>query len=518
MSETVHFSLKTTIKGTSLIFLGMVSGILLWFCSKIFIIRHTTKEELGLYSLSVAIAGILSIIATLGLQEGVARYISILIGEGKKDEAKAIGGDALVIALLSGLCFCSLLFASSSILSRYIFYKTNLQAPLQVIALFIPFSVTAVVMGGILRGHNSFTPKVYADVGQPFFFLAFLSVFFLLKFSFTGIMYAYVLSMIIAFFMIGYYTLHKVQLQPFSLTIRAWNKELVKFSLPVLAISVLAIILGWTDTLMLGRYAKAEDVGIYDVSISLAKLLTFPLNAISFVLMPIAGEMYARKQNAELGRTYQVLTKWIFAITFPVFFILFLFPEMTITFLFGERFLDASMPLRILAICFLLNTFMGANGLLLLVMGLSRILMYVSLYGMVINIGLNYILIKHLGYGVIGASVSTLISYIAINVLIAWILYKRSGIHPLTAKYIKPIIGASIIGLMIYVLAKNMVLYLWMLPLYFLLFLFGYALSIMLTRSIDEEDAFLFTMVMDKLGVPGPMTESLMKFISRTCQ
>jgi O-antigen/teichoic acid export membrane protein len=516
MSETVHFSLKSAVKGTSFVFFGMVSSVLFWFFSKILIIRYTSKEEFGLYSLAVAIVGIFSIIATLGLQEGIARYVSIFIGEGKQDKATAMTSASLVAGLLSGLCFFGVLFFSSGILSDYIFYKTDLRLPLQVLSFFIPLSVMAVIMSGILRGHNMFIPKIYADVGQPFFFLVFLGIFFLLRLPFISIIYAYVLSMAAVFVFIGYYLIKKVKLLEVPFRVWEGQKELLRFSLPVLVVSVLGVVLGWTDTLMLGRYASAADVGIYNVGISLAKLLSFPLNAIAFVLMPLAGEMFARKQNAELGRTYQILTKWIFSATFPMFFVLFFFPEMTITFLFGERFVDAAVSLRILAFCFLFHSFMGANGILLLVMGLSKTLMNVSIFGIALNVGLNYLLIKRLGYGVIGAAVSTLISYIALNVLISSVLYKRSGIHPLTVKYIKPIIGASIIGVILYALAKNLALYLWMLPLYFLLFIFGYALSIILTRSIDEEDAFLFKLVMDKLGVSGPMTASLMKFISRT--
>ncbi len=327
MTETVHSSLKTAVKGTSLIFLGMVSSVLLWFLTKIFIIRYTTKEEFGLYSLLVAIVGIFSAISTLGLQEGVARYIAVFTGEGKKDEAKGIAGDAIVIASLSSLCVFFLLLSFSGILSKYIFYKPELQVPLKVISFLIPFSVMVSVMSGMLRGRNIFNLRVYADVGQPLFFLVFLGIFFLVGFSFISIIYAYVLSMVIVFFIAGYYTLRKVELSLFSLRFWARKKELLKFSLPVLAVSLLGVVLGWTDTLMLGRYTKAASVGIYNVSISLAKLLTFPLSAISFVFMPIAGEMYARKQSAELGRTYQVLTKWMFSATFPISFHPLFFPR-----------------------------------------------------------------------------------------------------------------------------------------------------------------------------------------------
>ncbi len=60
---------------------------------------------------------------------------------------------------------------------------------------------------------------------------------------------------------------------------------------------------------------------------------------------------------------------------------------------------------------------MGANGILLVAMGMSRVVMNVSFFGVILNIVLNYILIKQLGYGVNGASVSTLVSYVALNII-----------------------------------------------------------------------------------------------------
>lgn len=499
MSDIINPSLKTAVKGTAQVFLGMVISILLWFLTKILIIRNTTKEEFGIYSLVIAIAGIFSLLATLGLQEGVPRYISIFLSQGKRKDANAVSIDALFIGLLSGLFLFSLLYYFSGILSRQIFYKIQLEVPLKIISFFIPFSVSASIMNGILRGHSIVKPKVFTDMGQPFFFLLFLGIFFLLKLPFISIIYAYTISMGVILLVIVYYLLHATDLDVRSLS---WGNtvELLRFSFPLLIVSVLIIVLGWTDTLMLGRYTKAESVGIYNVSSSLARLLAFPLNAIAFVFLPIAAEMYAKRQNAELQRTYQVLTKWTFIVTFPFFFILFFFPEMTITYLFGERFIDASLSLRILSLCFLFNTFLGTNGILLIAMGMSRVIMNVSFLGVVMNIGLNYVLIKQLGYGVVGASVSTLTSYMALNIINSLFLYRQSKIHPLTLKYIRPVIGAGIIGLIIYALAKNLPLYPWMLPVYLILFISGYFLSLLFTKSIENEDIQLLVGICRKLG------------------
>jgi O-antigen/teichoic acid export membrane protein len=325
-------------------------------------------------------------------------------------------------------------------------------------------------------------------------------------------MYSYALAMAVIFISIIFYTFNNIRL---NLKESVWSnkKELLRFSIPLLATSVMAIVLGWTDTLMLGRYATAEDVGVYNVSISLAKLLTFPLGAVSFVFMPIAAEMFSRKQHAELNRTYQILTKWIFSVTLPVFFILFFFPEMTITFLFGTRFVDASDSLRILSVCFLSHAFLGANGVILLVMGMSRIVMQVSIVSAFLNIVLNYVLIKQLGYGVNGASIATLVSYIALNTTTSVILYNYSKIHPITIKYIKPVIGSLIIGMLIYILAKSLPLHYWMLPLYLILFMGCYIVSLVITRSVDDEDILLFEAISKRTGLEmRPIRKILRRF------
>src|SRR5208283_65755 len=353
MSDIVHSSLKSAVKGSTIVFLGMVGSILLWFATKVLIVRNTTKEELGIYSIVVAVVGILSLLAGLGIQEGVPRYISLFLGEGKKNEAKAISRTAIITGLISGTAFFLFLFLFSGPIARYVFYKPELRVPLLIISFFIPLTVISTNIVGILRGYNMIYPRVFFfDIGQPFFFLLLLGLFFIMRLPFTSIFYAYSFSMSLVLLSLGAYYLAKIELpQPQLATIpQRYGRELIKFSAPLLMASVLGIVLTWCDTLILGRYTRAEEVGLYNVSISLAKLLTFPIMALEFVYMPIAGELYIKKQYSELKRTYQVLTKWNFLVTLPIFFVLFFFPEMTITFLFGARFLDSSQALRILSL------------------------------------------------------------------------------------------------------------------------------------------------------------------------
>lgn len=502
MSDVVNSSLKTAAKGTTLILFGSSVSLPLWFATKILIIRNTTTEEFGIYSLALAVASIISVLATLGLQEGATRFVSVFLGEEKTKDASDASGSAIRISMISGAASFLLLFFLAGPAARYVFYMPELATPLRVISLFIPFFVMAQVIGAVLRGHNIIRPKVYyLDIGWPLFFMAFLCIMLVMGFPFISILYAYLFSAITVFVAISSYGYKKIGLNPFSIRARGHYSELIRFSLPLTAGGIAGMVLAWTDTFMLGRYMMAEDVGVYNVSISLARLLTFSLGALGFVFLPLAGKMHARGQHAELKRTYQVLTKWIFSITLPVFFILFLFPEMTITFFFGDSYVASSGPLSILSLGFLFHVFLGANGVILIVLGFSRAIMNISIFAAILNVALNYILIKRLGLGITGAAVATAVSYIALNIAISAVVYRESRIHPLTAKYLRPVAGSAAIGLVIYAIAKNLPLYFWMLPVYFVLFVGGYGAFLLLTRSIDKEDIVMLEAISARTGL-----------------
>ncbi len=517
MAETVASSLKTAAKGILLVFAGMVSSHALLFFAKLLIVRNLSKDDLGVYSLSVGIISIVSLVASLGLWEGSTRYISVFLGQGRNADADAVRRSSLRIGALSGFTACFLVFLLSGAVSQHAFYKPELSAPLRVMSFFVPAYVMTLVLASILRGYGIIRFNVYfMDIGQPLIFLVLISIIFLLGFTFISVVSAYVLSMAAACALLAYFGRRDKEMLPvMPHTGKGFGRDLLHFSIPVLSIDVMYLLFRWTDTLTLGRYGTAEQVGVYSVSVSLAVMLSLPLFALGYVFMPIAGDLYAKNRWADLARTYQVLTKWIFAVTLPVFFVLFFFPEMTITLLFGGRFVDSALPLRILSLGYLFTAFLGTNSMLLLVFGLSRAVMKVSAAGVVLNILLNYTLIKHLGLGIKGAALATMASLVAVSFSYSFLLYRSSRIHPLSTGYLKPVAGSVAIGLLIYAAAKNLPLHFWMLPAYFLLYVGGYLLSLLMTRSLDEEDIVLLVTLLNRAGADPDLTKRIVRKIYR---
>lgn len=504
MSEIVNTSIKKAVKGTALILSGTVISTLLLIAAKILIVRNTTKEELGAYTLSIAVASVLSLIATLGVHEGIARYVSLFVGKNERNEADAVSRTAVRTTLVSGILACLFLYFFSGFIALYVIHSAEVARLLRIASFSIPFFVSAQVLNAILRGHGVITSKVYClDVGTPLFFLLLLSGAMMLNMPFLSIILSYVVSVFLTYFSIAFYGYRKIGFNPFMLNDGRRGGELFKFSLPLLLGAVMVMIMSWTDTLMLGRYAGPTTVGVYDVSISLARLLMFPLASLEFVFLPIAAELHAQGRSRDLARTYQVLTKWVFSVTGPIFIVLFLYPEQVITSLFSARFVDAAPALRILSCGFLFHALWGPNGILMVVIGLSQEISYVSIFGAILNIMLNYFMVNVYGWGLIGASAATIGTYVALNVLVSVIVYKKSGIQPFTTPYVKAITGAAGAGMIVLLVSSSLPPHAWLVPLYVIFFIVTYCFSLVASKSIDKEDISLFKAIVERAGTQG---------------
>jgi O-antigen/teichoic acid export membrane protein len=502
MSDIVRSSLKGLVKGSSLFLGSFVAGNLLWFATKVLIIRTVTPEELGLYSLAVSVSSLIAIIFSIGLPDGATRFVSIFLGEHRDRDAHVVAGTSMTLGLGLGLAASACLYFSAPLLARHIFYKPEATPMFQAISAFPFLLILTNIIIGTLRGHGDVKARAYfGNLGQPLAYLVLLAAYYFIQ---PGALYIY-------YAFSGAYAICAAGTLLYARKAGFWGKirphgfghlgKLVKFSLPLLGVAVIGVLLTWSDTLMLARYMKSEDVAVYNVAVSLARLLSFTLSAASFVLLPVAGDMIAKGQKHELKRTYQVLTKWFFIATIPAFFVFFFFPEMCITFLFEQRYVAASTSLMILSAGYIVSVFTGVSGVILMAAGQSIALMRISLVSTLANILMNYMFIKHLGFGITGAASATAISFFINGALTVAVLHRKHHMHPFTANYLRPIIAASSIGVILYLMAKSLPLSLWVLPLYLLLFVTGYACSILLTRSIEQEDVDILRAILKRLGI-----------------
>lgn len=505
MSEIVNQSLRKIAKGAALAFIGTTIGMFLATVGRIIVARYVTEGEYGVYCLGFVILNVFVIISVLGLAPGTIRQVAFYRGKGDQSKVRGVVVSSLQIAAISSIFFSLALFFASDFISMELFHSPELATPLKVFCIAITFFVLIEILSAIFRGFDKAEPSVYfQNLLSNGLFPLLLIVVVLLNLKFTAVVYAFVASIVLSFLAFAVYAIKKPPLAlrgKKSTLISPVAKELLLFSLPLMAVGILNHVVMWTDTLMLGYFMVADDVGLYNAALPLANLLLVILSAATFLYFPLMSQLYAKNQMDEIKRSYVVLTKWIFSATIPIFLIFILFPEDTLNILFGSRYIGAAFALQILSIGFFIHTILGSNAITLVAMGDNRFVMWSLLVALIINIALNIILIPPLG--IVGAAIATTSSLTTRYIIVSTRLYWLFKIHPFTKNYLKPAIASVVLALIIYALVTNLVSVIpfWLLPVLFVVFLGACALSVLLTKSLDKEDIMMLLTMERKLGI-----------------
>jgi len=515
MTEIVDEALRKVAKGTIIFFIGTLIYRLLEFVSRIIIARGTTQTEYGLFSLGYVLLSVFVIIATLGLDSGTTRYIAYFRGRREDNKVKSTIYSSLQLALITSILFSLVAFFSADIISQTVFHNYELSAVLKIFAIAIPFVVITNMLVSFFRGFGSVKEKIYfQDILMSVLRVSFILAALLLGYKFLGIIYAYLLSIVITTTAFIIYAIKRVpKSEKNVLNSVPMQRELLYFSLPLLATSTLEIIMSRVDTLMLGYFKTADIVGLYNAAHPISQFISVALSSMLFIYTPIATSLYSKNLIPEMGRNYVILTKWVSSATLPLFLILLLFPKPILNILFGADYVQASTALQILALGYFVNNLLGPNGATLIVAGETRFLMWASLTSATLNVILNTLLIPP--FGIVGASIASVISLTAINIIRCWKLYSLHRIHSMDKNLLKPVAVSIISIISIYIFAKCFInVQLWMLPLLFILFLGIYLLSMLLTKSFDAEDLTMLLTIEKRFGVDAtPIKKILRRFL-----
>jgi len=515
-NQVLDTSLKKVAKGTGVVLIGTIVGIILSLASRVIITRYITPSQYGLISLSLVITGITGAIACLGFPQATPRYIAY--HKGKKDIGKVwqtIKASLSISFVLSLILFLLVFFFAHTLAN--LFNKPQLAPVIKIFSFTIPANVVRGILVSIFRGFGEAKPRVYFQNIFPHIAkLSLLGMVIILGWAFWGVVYATIISIILVAVISGIYAVKKIpnfiskQRHIASSEAVSITKEFLFFSLPLFPVVIVNLVISSTDTLMLGYFTTSRIVGLYNVAYSLAHYVVFILAAMGFIYSPIATTLYSGNLLQEMGKIYKITTKWVFSVTLPVFFLVFLAPQSTLYVLFGPNYVAASTAVRILAVGFFIHTILGSNGVTLLVLGKTKLIMMNSLIVVGLNVFLNWQLIPR--FGLEGAAFASTSSLFARNILVSTEVYKVSGIHPFTKKYFKQIITSCIMATAYYSIVEKLIVNVY---LKVLLFTGGFAVislvSIILSRSVEREDLMMLKAIQQKLEINFPLAERTFK-------
>jgi O-antigen/teichoic acid export membrane protein len=299
----------------------------------------------------------------------------------------------------------------------------------------IPFTILLNVTVAIYRGFDRTSVNMYFyNIIRPVSLLVFASAVVFLGVSLRRIVLSDLLSMIFTFGIMSVYLLKRPPFKPeWNLKFSEPTKQLIRYSFPLLISATLLNLMTWTDTIILGYFKSIEVVGIYSAVYPLVGFLSIIINSMGFVYIPVTSKLWGENRTQSIGSIYQIMTKWCFLLTFPVFSLMFVYPELILTKLYGAEYASGALVLRILALGFVTNSYFGFCYHNIIASGDSDFLMKCSVASAGVNALLNFLLIPP--FGMAGAATASAVSFASIEVLMALRAWKKQNMHPFTPMY-----------------------------------------------------------------------------------
>ncbi|MDE6284406.1 MAG: flippase [Bacilli bacterium] len=213
------------------------------------------------------------------------------------------------------------------------------------------------------------------------------------------------------------YIFNIIHLRKF-VTFSKQNLKLRKHVKPILLLLLASIIIElytMYGTTMLTFYSSSESVGYYSNSVSIIRIIRSMVTAVCAVFLPRLSYYYSSNKHQEFKRLIEKGLGILIYLTIPAAIGIFLVSYDAVFVLFGNSFIKASSSVKILSftiVTIALSNFIGYQ--IFITVGKEKIMVISTVIGAIINILLNFILIRKFDF--IGVAFATTLSELSVTI------------------------------------------------------------------------------------------------------
>jgi len=420
---------KQVLSGSIYYFTGSVLAAIIAYLTKLVLVRNLSVEDYGLFFAVLTFVLIFSVFRTLGMSQGLARFIADYNSKKKNGEIKSIITGAFATQLLVAGIMVIILWFSADYLALNYFKDARAVTLLRILSFYLPLSIIHVNFTSIFQGLKK--SKLFA-LGQPVInaFVLIGSIIGLwlgleLFAPVIGYLGTYVFFLIVFIFPLlkcfNYFNFkHKNFFEE--------NKKLIIFSLPLMITTFGYLLITYFDTLMLTYFDILSNVGVYNIIYPTALLITFIGSSLGLILLPVITELWEKNKKKQIVTALKIINKYLLIFCLPVIIVLMTFSEDLIRIFFGREYLAGVVAFNILLVGALFNVFMGLYNQLQIALKQQKKVMNIYLVGSIINVILNILLIPK--YSLNGAAIASAISFLIMLKLSLVYIEQKIKIEP----------------------------------------------------------------------------------------
>ncbi len=427
-------------KETTVTFSGLVYGNFNRYLYSALLARWVGAEFLGIYSLANAIMLISEVVAKMGLETGVMRFVSRLNPELDQEKIQKIIASALkMTTIFSLVIMVALIISSGAIVKNILNEPPLLKLVIIIFAIAIPFNALTLISAFATQGFKRLKYKILVtQFLNPTLLLTTMVICYWFISAESALMAPMLITGIIGLFvMLG--VLKKVTGVSNNQIMKAKvDTSLFNFSYPLMFVTILQTFMHWMDILMLGYFTDATTVGLYHPAARTAGLLQALLLSFISIYAPMMAQFHREGDRKKMADTYKLVSRWLLMCAIPISAIFIIFPG-KVMLLFGPEYLPSAKILGILTGATFIQAIFGAAGPTLSMSGHTKLVLWNTIGAFALNFSLNIFLIPN--YGIIGAAIATLTSLIVVgfartievSVILKMNFFDRKVIKPIFA-------------------------------------------------------------------------------------
>lgn len=412
MNSTNQTLTARLLKGSSVILFFTILTTPIGYFIRMLYSQTLTIEEYGLFYSVLALYGIFSSYNDFGFRFSVSYFVPKFIKQKKYFQAWKVYKYDQIIEFSTSIIISLVLILFSKLLAHYYFKVDSAASLINILSIYFIFSSLLEALNEFFTGLQQ---ELYYSSLQ--FFRLFLILIFSLLFWFydqSNIIFYAISFSTSSFLIFLIYNFLFYQKNKFAFKILAFDQKLfslmLKYAVPTLITSSIYTFITFTDTFFLTLFKGVKEVGIYNIIIPIASLMSIFLSPINRMLFPLVSHL----NEGETNKINFLIEKVLIIIPFISFYFAFfiiLFPKTPISLLFGQKWAElGSLPLSIIVISYLFSSLSSYFTTIINGLGKVNERLYASILIAVLSLISSSILTYF--YGIIGAVIANSLVYL----------------------------------------------------------------------------------------------------------
>ncbi|SFS06561.1 Membrane protein involved in the export of O-antigen and teichoic acid [Halomicrobium zhouii] len=433
MSEDKNQAIRDIVKGASIVYVGLFLELLIAFVAQVIAARYLSVSEFGGLTAGTALLDIGSILAGLGLASGLTRYLP-RIGD---EEKRMLASTTIVITFVTSVLLGTVVTLNASFIASEIFGNPEVTVSIRTFGAAIPFAALLNVSVGGIRGQERSLYRVYVkNIIHPVtrFVLVIGAVVYGL--GQVGLASAYAAPYIVSG-AIALLLLHRTLPRTSSSFDSELFTRVTRYSLPFTISGVTGFVYRSIDIFLILYFLGDTATGIYGVAYAAVSFMGMYSTAFNYLGSPIASKLESDGNVDDVMDMFSSVARWLVIASVCTLVPLGVFSTEFISIIYESKYASGGPVLLILAAGFAAKNVLSIHSPILESLGLSKTISFNSVVAAAVNLGLNILLIPE--FGITGAAVATVISFLVRDGLAAVEVYYHLGTTPISWQVIRPV-------------------------------------------------------------------------------